>query len=117
MKKLAPCKQAEAMKWLFNNPGSKIQEREKPKKKKSSIPKMAWYAGSSDIDLTDKAVNSMEEKEWIVVDGIVGGYILTENGRALAEMMVGQKVFDFKQGIFKHVKSYDIDPYLQTIDT
>lgn len=76
---------------------------------------MAWYAGSSDIELTDKAVDSMEEKGWLVVDG-GGGYILTEDGRALAEMMIGQKVFDFKQGVWKAVTRYDIDPYLQTID-
>jgi hypothetical protein len=110
MKKLAPSKQAEALKYLFRNPLAVIAERQKPKRSnKSKVIKMAWYVGDTDIELTDKTVDKMEEKEWIKACGD-GKYNLDETGHALAEMMVGQKEYDFSTGLWVKVDNYDEDP-------
>jgi hypothetical protein len=113
MKKLAPTKQAEALKFLFNNPDAVIAEREKPRKsKKAKSLKMAWYVGSTDIDLSDKAMDKMEEKKWIKAVGD-GKFGLDEEGHALGEMISGQKAFDFDTNIWMKVTSYDEDPLLK----
>lgn len=110
MKKLAPHTQAEALKYLYTYPGSVIAERPKPKKSaRSKVVKMAWFAGSSDIEMKDATVNKMEENGWIKSCGD-GKYNLDEEGKGLAEMMVNQKVFDFKTGLWMQVKSYKEDP-------
>ena len=98
------------MKYLFRNPLAVIAERQKPKRSnKSKVIKMAWYVGDTDIELTDKTVDKMEEKEWIKACGD-GKYNLDETGHALAEMMVGQKEYDFSTGLWVKVDNYDEDP-------
>lgn len=110
MKKLAPSKQAEALKHLFKFPGTVIAERQKPKKSpKSKVMKFGWFAGDTDIELSDKTVDKMEEKGWIKPKGD-GKYVLDEEGQALAEMMCGQKEYDFTTNLFVKVDNYDEDP-------
>lgn len=109
MKKLAPAKQAEVMKHMFTHVVI-LAERQKPKKSsKQKVAKFGWFAGECPSELNDKAVEKMVQKQWIEADS-AGGYVLTEEGRAVAEMMVGQKVFDFTTGMFVPVKCYDEDP-------
>lgn len=110
MKRLAPTKQAEALKYMLKNFGCTIAERNKPRKSsKTKVIKTAWYVGSSDIELTDSQVEKMELKGWIKPVGD-GKFELDDEGRALAEMMANQKEYDFDSKVWKRVISYDDDP-------
>jgi hypothetical protein len=108
MKKLAPHRQAEIMKAMFTHrvPIRQVEETLTKTGKQKKNPTYSWRVDGCDIKLNDKGIDSMEDKGFIEPAG-GASFKLTENGAALAEMMCGQKTFDFRQNSFRDVKSYE----------